>query len=80
MAFYKRLAKSLQQQLETTTTKNKLKNLRKQYKYLRVSPECFSEVRTILQISLPPTLVTYFNNIMGDKLLINFGAKFRVNI
>ena len=33
----------------------------------------------ILQISLSPTLVTYFNNIMGDKLLINFGAKFRVN-
>ena len=80
MAFYKRLAKSLQQQLETTTTKNKLKNLRKQYKYLRVSPECFSEGRTILQISLPPTLVTYFTNIMGDKLLLNFGAKFRVNI
>ena len=80
MAFYKRLAKSLQQQLETTTTKNKLKNLPKQYKYPRASPECFSEVRTILQISLPPTLVTYFTNIMGDKLLLNFGAKFRVNI
>ena len=43
MAFYKMLAKSLQQQLETTITKNKLKNLRKQYKYPRASPACFSE-------------------------------------
>ena len=71
MAFYKRFAKSLQQQLETTTTKNKLKNLRKQYKYPLASPECFSEVRTILQISLSPTLVTYFTNIMARNFRVN---------
>ena len=54
MAFYKRLAKSLQQQLETTVTKNKLKNLRKQYKYPRASPECFSEVPQFSKSPCPP--------------------------
>ena len=80
MAFYKSLAKSLQQQLETATTQNKLKNLRKQYKYPRAPPECFSEVPQFSKSPCPPRWLLIFNNIVGDKLLLNFGAKFRVNI
>ena len=82
MAFYKRLAKSLQRQLETTTTKNKLKNLRKQYKYPRASPECFSEVTQFSKCPCPPrwlliliiSWVTNYSLILGGNsgLIYNF--------
>ena len=82
MAFYKRLAKSLQQQLETTTTKNKLKNLRKQYKYHGCRQNVFQSYAQFSKSPCPPrwllilliSWVTNYSLILGRNsgLIYNF--------
>lgn len=80
MDLCKRLAKSLQQQLETKQKIkiNNKKNLRKQYKYSTGVARMFSmRYAHFSKSPCPPRgLPILLLNIMGEELLLNFGAKF----